>query len=62
MRRSRLFGDGELKALEARIAGSKDDPTGLFNRLVKPKVQEILDWIPRRHELKRAIKPRKVKR
>lgn len=56
-RKSAIFGNKELKLLEARINGSRDDPTGHFSRLVRPKVEEMLqDWLPRRKELERAVK------
>lgn len=56
MRKSKIFGNKELELLEARIKGSHKDPTGVFNRLVKPKVTELLEWFDRRHELKRALR------
>ena len=59
-RKSKIFGNNQLKLLEERIAGSKDDPTGQFQLQVVPKVKEILTvWIPRKTELEQAIIMRK---
>lgn len=56
MRKSKLFGEKELKLLEKRIKGDKKDKTGLWSRKVKPKVTELVeDWIPRKKELKKTI-------
>lgn len=61
MRKSKLFGEGELEILEARIKGDKKDPTGLWSRKVKPKVSELVeDWIPRKKELKKTIEVKNV--
>lgn len=56
MRKSKIFGEKELKLLEKRIKGDKKDPTGLWSRKIKPKVAELVnDWIPRKKELKKTI-------
>jgi len=55
-RKSKIFGNNQLKILEERIAGSKDDPTGQFQLQVVPKVKEILTvWIPRKAELENVL-------
>ena len=56
-RKSKIFGNKELKLLEKRIKGDKTDPTGLWSRKAKPKVTEIVeDWIPRKKDLESLIK------
>jgi len=55
-RKSKIFGNNQLKLLEERIAGSKDDPTGQFQLQVVPKVKEILTvWIPKKAELENVL-------
>jgi len=55
-RKSKIFGNNQLKLLEERIAGSKDDPTGQFQLQVLPKIKEILTvWIPKKAELESAL-------
>jgi hypothetical protein len=42
MRESKIFTNVELKYLEKRKAGSKEDKTGLFSARIKPKIKELL--------------------
>ena len=59
-RKSKIFGNNQLKLLEERMAGSKDDPTGQFQLQVVPKVREILTvWIPKKAELEQVLVMRK---
>ena len=59
MRKSKIFGEKELKLLEKRIKGDKKDSTGLWSRKIKPKVIELVEtWIPRKKELKKTINPK----
>ena len=62
MRKSKLFGERELELLEQRIKGNKKDTTGLWARKVKPKVIELLDWMPRKKELKKSIEVKDAKK
>ena len=55
MRKSKLFGKRELEILEERLKGSKEDPTGLWSRKIRPKVDELLSWFDRRKELKKVV-------
>ena len=60
MKNSKIFGNKELALLENRIKGNKQDLTGQYARLVKPKVIEILlTWLPRKKELSKLIKVRR---
>lgn len=42
MRLSKIFTNGELRAIELREQGDKCDKTGVFSRRVRPKINEIL--------------------
>ena len=61
MQRSKIFTQAEQKALDNRIKGSKKDNTGIFSARVKPKIMEMLEyWFPKKKELEKAIKPKKL--
>lgn len=57
MRKSKIFTNGELEAIEQRKKGFKSDPNGTFYGRVKPKIEELLNkWIPNKKELKELLK------
>ena len=49
---SKLFTKAELESIKQRQQGNKLDPTGIFSRRTRPKINELLDeWLPKKEEL-----------
>lgn len=61
MQESKLFTKAELEALEKRKRGIKLDPTGIFSRMVKPKIFELFEWFKMRKELQKLVRDSKNK-
>ena len=55
---SKIFTKAELKEIERRKKGNKEDKTGIFSARVKPKIIELFEWFKKRKELKELIKNR----
>ena len=54
---SKIFTKAELKEINRRLDGSKNDPTGIFYGRIKPKIKELLEiWIPKKSLLKKLIR------
>lgn len=54
--KSKLFTSAELNRLNQFLKGNRKDKDGLFSARVKPKVKELLDWIPEQNRLERVLK------
>ena len=50
--KSVIFTKKEIDALNQRLKGNKNDPTGIYSARVKPKVNEILQWFEKEKELR----------
>ena len=58
MKKSKIFTEGELKAIEEIKKGNRRDKFGTFYGRVKPKINELLEvWIPKKKELQKLIQP-----
>lgn len=55
MRQSKLFSDGELKAMEERKLGYRLDKTGIFANRIRPKILELFEWFKKRKELLKLV-------
>lgn len=56
MRRSKIFSEGEMDAMDKRIAGDKSDDNGVFAARLKPKVIEIVEvWFPKKRQLRKLL-------
>lgn len=53
---STIFSPSELKSLNARLEGNKDDPFGTYCNRVKPKIKELLLWFKKKRELEGLLK------
>lgn len=54
-RKSKIFSNLEIEALEERLKGSRKDPFSIYGCRVKPKIKELLEWFKRKKELERLI-------
>lgn len=54
---SRIFTGAELASLNKRLAGSKQDPTGIYAARVKPKILELTTiWFKKQRQLLKLVK------
>ena len=54
---NKIFTKGEVQEINRRLAGGKNDPTGIFYARIKPKIKELLEvWLPREKKLRKLIK------
>ena len=59
-RTSTIFTDHQISEIERREKGEYDDKTGIYSRVIKPKLIEILEeWIPQKNRILKIIKSRK---
>ena len=54
-RKSRIFSNLEIEALDERLKGSRKDPFSRYASRVKPKIKELLEWFKRKKKLERLI-------
>ncbi len=59
MKESKLFTKAELESFKIILLGDRSDPTGIFYGRVKPKLLEIKEWIKRRKDIEKALKPKR---
>ena len=56
---SKIFKPCELREIENRKSGDYSDSSGIFSNRIKPKIKEILEWIPKKKELEDMLKSKR---
>ena len=53
---SKIFTDAELKEIDRRKKGDRNDSYGVFSSRIRPKIIELIEiWFPKRSELKSLV-------
>jgi len=56
MKQSKIFTQAELKALNKRLEGNKQDNSGIYAGRVKPKLLELLKWFDKKKDIQKLLK------
>lgn len=54
IKESLIFTEAEMKSLNKRLEGNKEDKSGIYASRTKPKIKEILNvWIKEKNKLEK---------